>query len=471
MNIKLYIGLDVHKNSIVVATAQARGGDPLAYGKWGGSNLAVERGLLKLRQKFGVDKSEISLVYEAGPSGFVLVRRLSQLGYHCIVVGPSEVPSKAGDRVKTDQRDARKLARLHRAGELTAIHVPEARDEAIRDLCRARTDAMQALARAKQQLGMFMLRNGFRYDGKTNWTQAHLNYLRRTRMPHPAQQLVLEEYLLEVDSLTQRVARIESHMVELLPSWDREPHVRALMAFKGFKEIAAMTTVSELGDLSRFAHPRQLMGYLGLVPEEASSGEKRRQGGIWLGRSTRGLGLRPAFGCPPRLRPSARFQDRQRSRPLDAHRVRLALQPRPARLAPAIGPTGRAEPRGQSHGVAGAEPAQPSFQAARRPATAPQQDRRGRGPRVVRLPLGTAPPGQRRDRSESRLPPLREPEALATTELNNQSSKPTHPTRKGIEADVERQVEAGPRRRCELAPRQRGEHSIRETEEKAAVNY
>ncbi|MCB1230218.1 MAG: IS110 family transposase [Verrucomicrobiae bacterium] len=280
MKIKLYVGLDVHKNSIVVATALDRGGEPQAYGKWGGSNLAVERGLLKLRKSFGVDKSEISLVYEAGPSGFVLVRRLSQLGYHCIVVAPSEVPSKAGDRVKTDKRDARKLARLHRAGELTAIHVPAARDEAVRDLCRARTDAMQALARAKQQLGMFMLRNGFRYDGKTNWTQAHLNYLRRTPMPHPAQQLVLEEYLLEVDALTQRVARIEAHMIELLPSWEREPYVRALMACKGFKEVAAMTVISELGDLSRFTHPRQLMGYLGLVPEEASSGERRRQGGI-----------------------------------------------------------------------------------------------------------------------------------------------------------------------------------------------
>ena len=169
MNIKLYVGLDVHKNSIVVATALAHGGEPQPYGKWGGSNLSVERGLLKIRKKFGVEKSEISIVYEAGPSGFVLVRRMIQLGYHCIVVAPSEVPSKAGDRIKTDKRDARKLARLHRAGELRAIHIPEARDEAVRDLCRARTDASQALARAKQQLGMFMLRNGYRYDGKTNF--------------------------------------------------------------------------------------------------------------------------------------------------------------------------------------------------------------------------------------------------------------------------------------------------------------
>jgi transposase len=280
MKMKLYIGLDVHKNSIVVAVAKADGSDPRAYGKWGGSNLSVERGLLKIRKKFGVDKSEISVVYEAGPSGFVLARRLHQIGYHCIIVGPSEVPGKAGDRVKTDRRDARKLARLHRAGELAAIHIPEARDEAVRDLCRARTDASQALARAKQQLGMFLLRNGHRYEGKANWTQAHMNYLRKLRMAHPAQQLVLEEYIMEVDAGAERVRRVEQHMKDILPGWEREPCVRALMSFRGFQEVAAMTEISELGDLSRFAHPRQLMGYLGLVPTEDTSGERRRQGGI-----------------------------------------------------------------------------------------------------------------------------------------------------------------------------------------------
>ena len=280
MNIKLYIGLDAHKNSIVVATALSGGSEPQSYGKWGGSNLAAERGLLKVRKKFGVEKGEISIVYEAGPSGFVLARRLLQLGYHCIIVGPSEVPTKAGDRVKTDKRDARRLARLHRAGELSAIHIPEARDEAVRDLCRARTDASQALARAKQQLGMFMLRNGYRYDGKTNWTQSHMNYLRRTRMPHLAQQLVLEEYILAIDAGIERVARVEQHMKDILPTWEREPYVLALMSFRGFQEVAAMTEISELGDLSRFKNSRQLMGYLGMVPEENSSGERRRQGGI-----------------------------------------------------------------------------------------------------------------------------------------------------------------------------------------------
>ena len=155
MKIKLHIGLDVHKNSIVVATASEDGSPPQHYGKWGGSTLCSQRGLVKLCKKFGVEKDEIRIAYEAGPTGFVLVRRLLQLGYDCIVVAPSEVPGKAGERVKTDKRDARKLARLLRAGELEAIHIPEPQDEAVRDLCRARTDASDALARAKQQLGMF----------------------------------------------------------------------------------------------------------------------------------------------------------------------------------------------------------------------------------------------------------------------------------------------------------------------------
>jgi len=191
---KLHIGLDVHKNSIVVAIARGDGSAPFHYGKWGGSNLCAERGLTKLIKKFNSQKSDLVIAYEAGPTGFTLGRRLLQLGYDCIIVAPSEVPKKAGERVKTDRRDARKLARLLRNGELEGIHIPEAQDEAVRDLCRARTDASEALARCKQQLGMFLLRNGIRYSGKTRWTQAHMNYLRRLKMPHAAQQIVLEEW-------------------------------------------------------------------------------------------------------------------------------------------------------------------------------------------------------------------------------------------------------------------------------------
>ena len=273
----LHIGLDVHKKSIVVATAHADGSDARHYGKWGGSVLSAERGLLKLRKKFGMEKDEIRICYEAGPTGFVLARRLLKLGYDCILVSPTSIPTKPGDRIKTDKRDATKLARLLRAGELVGINIPDARDEAVRDVCRARTDASEALARSKQQLGMFLLRSGIHYEGKTNWTQAHMNYLRSLTLPDPAQQIVLEEYINAIDSGQERVNRLVSHMEKVLEDWERRESVEALNAFRGFRNVAAMTWVSELGDLSRFKHPRSLMSYLGLVPGEDSSGERRRQ--------------------------------------------------------------------------------------------------------------------------------------------------------------------------------------------------
>jgi transposase len=280
MKKKIHIGLDVHKNSITAAYALATGGRAVLHGRWGGSNLSAERGMLRLLKKLGVTKGQVRVCYEAGPTGFVLARRLLQLGYDCIVVAPSKVPTASGEKVKTDRFDARKLARLLRAGELEAIHIPDAADEAVRDLCRARTDAAQALSCAKQQLSMFLLRNGVAYSGKSNWTRAHMNYLRGMKLPHAAQQIVLEEYIQAVDAGVERVNRLVAHMEAVLETWSRRPHVEALAAFRGFKTVAAMTLVSELGDLSRFRHPRGLMAYLGLVPGEHSSGGKRRQGSI-----------------------------------------------------------------------------------------------------------------------------------------------------------------------------------------------
>lgn len=280
MNIKVYIGLDVHKNSIVVAYALSDGSSPQHFGKWGGSNLSAERGILKLLKKLGATKGEVRICYEAGPTGFVLARRLLQLGYDCIVVAPSAVPKSGGERVKTDKRDARKLARHLRSGDLSGIHIPEGVDEAVRDVCRARTDASQALGCAKQQLSMFLLRIGCRYDGKTNWTQAHMNYLRGITLPDKAHQIVLEEYIIAVDAGVERVERLAAHMEHVLERWDWRPVVEALMSFRGFQTVAAMTVVAELGDLSRFKSPRQLMGYLGMVPSEASSGTRRKQGAI-----------------------------------------------------------------------------------------------------------------------------------------------------------------------------------------------
>jgi transposase len=198
----------------------------------------------------------------------------------CLVAAPSLIPKQPGAPIKTDQRDARAIARLLRAGELTAVYVPEPTDEAIRDLCRARTDAVDDLRRCRLRLKSFLLRHGYRYQGKANWSQPHMRYLRELVLPHPAMKTILEEYLQGIDAAHQRVQRIEASMLTLLETWRLKPAVQALMALRGFQLVAAMITVSELGDIHRFAHPRQLMTYLGLVSVEHSSGPRQHLGGI-----------------------------------------------------------------------------------------------------------------------------------------------------------------------------------------------
>ena len=276
----LYIGLDVHKESIVIAVAEpGRDGEIRSYGKINNSIHAVDHTIARLRKQYGKEV-ELHFCYEAGPCGFVLVRRLQQLGHQCIVVAPSKIPRPSGDKIKTDRRDAEKLAKSHRAGDLEAIYIPEATDEAIRDLCRARTDAVDDQRRARQRLKAFLLQHGYAYQGKGHWGQAHMRYLRELVLPHPAMKTILEECLMAVTDAGARVTRCEQAMADLLETWRLKPAVEALMAFKGFQIVAAMITVSELGALPRFDHPRQLMAYLGLVPSESTSSDKRRQGGI-----------------------------------------------------------------------------------------------------------------------------------------------------------------------------------------------
>jgi transposase len=280
MKTQLYLGLDVHKDSIAVAVAEeGRQGEVREVGAISNDLHALEKLLARLRKAHG-SEVKIHAAYEAGPCGFGIARRLRQLGVECSVVAPSMTPTRAGDRIKTDRRDARKLARLLRAGELMAIYVPEPTDEAIRDLCRARTDAVDDLRRSRHRLKAFLLRHGYRYTGKSNWTQAHLRYLRELVLPHPAMKVILEEYLMAIEAAQERIARCEQGMRDLLPGWRLEPAVKALMACKGFQVVAAMILVSELGEIQRFAHPRQVMAYLGLVPTENTSSDKRRQGGI-----------------------------------------------------------------------------------------------------------------------------------------------------------------------------------------------
>ena len=277
---ELYLGLDAHKTTILIGQAFRGRSQPELYGKASTDVESFVGVLRRILKKNGLAKEDVALCYEAGPTGFVLARRLRALGYECEVVAPSLIPTRASDRVKTDRRDAKKLASLFRAGELTAVHVPDVEDEVIRDVGRSRTDAVEVQKRTKQQLSGLLLRNGYHYKGKSTWCEPHMRYLRELVMPDRAQKVVLEEYLQRIDAATAQVQRIEDQMRLLLEGWTRRPFVEALQGFRGFQLVSSMVITGELGDLLRFKHPRQLMAYLGLVPSEQSSGDKRRQGSI-----------------------------------------------------------------------------------------------------------------------------------------------------------------------------------------------
>jgi transposase len=196
------------------------------------------------------------------------------------VIAPSLIPKKSGDRIKTDRRDATDLARLARSGDLTLIYVPSIHDEAMRDLSRAREATMSDLKDTKRRLKSFLLRLGLNYTGKARWTEAHLCYLARVVCPTPVQQIVYQELLRAVDEQVERLKRIDAELVEQLPTWRLNPVVQSLVALRGVQQTAAVTTVAEIGDLTRFDSPRQHAAFVGLIPSEHSSGQRRRQVGI-----------------------------------------------------------------------------------------------------------------------------------------------------------------------------------------------
>jgi transposase len=271
----VYVGLDVHKDSITIAVAhegreEAKKWKTIPYD---GVRL---RKALKMLTRAG---ETLKVCYEAGPTGFGLCRRLREAGIDCMVVAPSLVPGKPGDRIKTDPRDARNLAHYLRSGDLTEVYVPDEAVEAIRDLERARDDAKDAERTARHQLSKFLLRHDRHWD-YTAWSMKHRDWIRSQKFAYPAQQRVLEDYLKTVEDLAERVERLTAQLAELVQETTLAPLVRALQAFRGISLVSAVTIAAEAGDLRRFKTARQFMSYVGLVPSEDSTGKRRRQGPI-----------------------------------------------------------------------------------------------------------------------------------------------------------------------------------------------
>jgi transposase len=234
----------------------------------------------QLVRKMQSKAKHLIFVYEAGPSGSWLYRYLRKKDYECWAVAPSLIPKKAGDRVKTARRDAVQLARLARSGDLTTVDVPKVEDEAIRDLSRAREETLSDLTDAKFRLKAFWLRHDIRYIGRATWGPTHLRWLSEVVCPTPAQQIVFQEYVRAVTEHTERLQRLDQGRQEHVKSWRLNPVVEALQALRGVQLSVAVIMVAEIGDLSRFDTPRELMKFLGLIPAEYSSGDRRQQGSI-----------------------------------------------------------------------------------------------------------------------------------------------------------------------------------------------
>jgi len=275
----LFIGLDTHKTFTEVAYIEdQRGAKSTHLGKILSNKAAFKKLARQLQSKY--PDATLHFVYEAGPCGYWIYRLLTSLHHCCYVIAPSLIPKKPGERIKTDKRDALKLAKLLKSEELTPIYVPEPEDEAVRDLSRSRETAMKDLKDAKYQLKALLLRNNINSKIKDNWSLQHLRWLAELVLPHPCQQIVLQEAVSTITERLKRLKRLDNELTHQVKAWRYYPVVKAVQAMRGVRLLVATGVIAELGDLTRFDHPRKLMSYLGLVPSEHSSGGKRHLGAI-----------------------------------------------------------------------------------------------------------------------------------------------------------------------------------------------
>lgn len=304
-----FVALDAHKLENQVAMLLP--GTSKAV-EWDCTNerSAVRRMVRRVQRQAS---GEVRFCYEAGPCGYALQRWIREAGEECVVVAPSLVPRKPGDRVKTNRRDARKLVELFRAELLTEVHPPTAQDEAVRDLCRAREDAHQDLVRSRHRLSKLLLRRGWAFTGgKKNWSQGHRLWLRTLRFEHHADQVVFDDYLLAIEQLEERLRSLEQHIEQVSQLAPYAEPVAALRCFRGIDTITAMGLVAELHDFMRFASPRGLMAFLGLVPSEYSSGDSEHRGGITKAGNSHARRLLIEAAWHYRHRPSASSLKRRR---------------------------------------------------------------------------------------------------------------------------------------------------------------
>ena len=324
-----YVGLDVHKDSIVMAVAEAGDGEVREV-----QEIRADWPLLQRRlARVAAGGFRLRLCYEAGPTGYELHRRLTEAGYDCQVIAPSLIPVKAGQRIKTDRRDAIKLARCLRSGDLTPVWVPDEPTEALRDLERAREAAKRAERSAKHQLSKFLLRHGRKWEGGSNWTLKHLAWIRRQQFEIEALRRVVREGLQAVEEATERVARLMSDIEELVATSALAPLVTALASLRGIATLSATVIAAEIGDLRRFDSAKQFMAFVGLVPSEHSSGPRTRRGPITRtgNKHVRRLLIEAAWNAGRPAAISAALRKRRARVSGEVRQIAVKAQGRPAR--------------------------------------------------------------------------------------------------------------------------------------------